>query len=69
MCYGKTMEIFNLENNMENIYIDNDDIYEYESKYGINQKIMKEEKRINEVLANNSDNLFFGKDNKGNFIN
>ena len=65
MCYRKTMKIFNLEKNMETI-INNDDIYEYESKYGISQKIKKEEKRINEVLANYSDTLFFGKDNKGN---
>ena len=28
MCYGKTIQIFNLEN-MQNIYIENNDIYEY----------------------------------------
>ena len=55
------MEIFNLEKNMDNIYIDNDDIYEYESKYGIRKKIMKEEKKIEEVLGNYSDTSFLEK--------
>ena len=66
MCYGKTMEIFNLEKNMKNIYIENEDIYEYEDIYWGPQRIMKEEKRIGKVFANYSDILFFGTDNKGN---
>ena len=66
MCYGKTMEIFNLEKNIKNIYIENDDVYEYENIFFGPQRIMKEEKRISEVLANFSDTLFFGKDNNGN---
>ena len=66
MCFGKTMEIFNLEKNMQNIYIQNDDIYEYENKYFGPQRIMKEEKRIRRVFANFSDTLFFGEDDNGN---
>ena len=66
MCYGKTMEIFNLEKNMQNIYIENGYVYEYENIFFGTQRIMKEEKRIRSVLANFSDTLFFGEDNYGN---
>jgi len=65
MCYEKTMKIFNLENNMEDIYIENDDIYEYEEIFGEHHRNIKEEKRIKKLLANYSDTLFFGEDNKG----
>jgi len=51
---------------MKNIYIENEDIYEYEDIYWGPQRIMKEEKRIGKVFANYSDILFFGTDNKGN---
>jgi hypothetical protein len=50
MCYGKTLEIFNLENDMGKIYIENDDIYEFENFLFGPQRIMKEEKRINFIL-------------------
>jgi len=66
MCYDKTMKIFNLENNMEDIYIENDDIYEYEEIFGEYHRNIKKEKRIKILLANYSDTLFFGKDNKSN---
>ena len=33
MCNGKTMEIFDLEKNMENIFIENDNVYEYEDGF------------------------------------
>ena len=66
ICYGNTMEIFNLEKNMENIYIENDNIYEYEDFFYGPQRIMKEEHRIRRVLASFSDTLFFGEDNNGN---
>ena len=66
MCYGKTMEIFNFEKNMQNIYIENNDIYEYEDILWGPQKIMKEEERVGKALANYSDTLFFGRDNKEN---
>jgi len=66
MCNGKTMEIFNVEKNMENIYIENDDVYEYENVFFGHQRIMKEEKRIREVFESFSDTLFFGDDNNGN---
>ena len=64
MCYGKTMEIFNLEKNMEIVDIENC-VYEYERIYGNYQRIMSKEKRIIKVLANYSDTLFFGKDDEG----
>ena len=60
------MEIFNLEKNMQNIYIQNVDAYEYENTLFGLQRIMKKEKRIRRVFANFSDTLFFGEDNKGN---
>ena len=66
MCNGKTMEIFDVEKNMENIYIENDDVYEYENIFFGHQRIMKEEKRIREVFESFSDTLFFGDDNNGN---
>ena len=34
MRYEKTMKIFNLESNMKDIYIENDDIYEYGVIFG-----------------------------------
>jgi len=51
---------------MESIYIQNDNIYEYENSIFRPQRIMKEEKKIRRVLAYFSDNLFFGGDNNGN---
>ena len=66
MCYEETMEIFNLEKNMQNIYIQNDDVYEYENTLFGLQRIMKKEKRIRRVFANFSDTLFFGEDDNGN---
>ena len=66
MCYGKSMEIFDYENNMKNICIENGDVYDYQDIFGNHQRIMKEEKRVRTVLANFSDSLFFGEDSKGN---
>ena len=66
MCYEKTMEIFNLEKNLENIYIQNDDIYKYEIIFGECHRYIKEEKRIRKILSNYSETLFFGRDNEGN---
>ena len=73
MCYGYTMDIFDLENNLETIDIKND-FYEYKNDYFLGiRRMMKEEKGISKVLANYTDTLFFGKDNKGtklyHFIN
>ena len=66
MCYSYTMDIFDLEKNLENIDIKND-VYEYDDDYvlGLRRK-MKRNKRITEVFANFSDTLFFGRDDKGN---
>ena len=64
MCYGETMEIFDLENNFENIDLGNN-IYEYKKDYKHYIRIMKEDKRIIEALTNYNENLFFGKDFHG----
>jgi len=66
MCYEKTMEIFDLEKNLQNIYIQNDDIYKYEIIFGECHRYIKEEKRIRKILSNYSETLFFGRDNEGN---
>ena len=63
--FGDTMEIFDLENNMENITIENIE-YKYETNFGIYEKIMKKENRIKEVLSTYNDYYFFGKDNEWN---
>ena len=63
--YGRSLEIFDLEKNMENIDIEND-IYEYEEDdYGYLKRIMKKEKRIKHLYSNYYNNLFFGADSKG----
>ena len=63
--YDKSIEIFNLEENMDNIYIKND-VYEFEEDcFGRYKKVMKEEKRINPLYSNYYDNLFFGSDCNG----
>ena len=65
ICYRNTLDIFDIENNFEHVDIIND-VYEYRTDYFLGERrMMKYEKTIDKILCSFSDDLFFGKGDKG----